>query len=90
LKIEFDSRKSDANLAKRGLPFSLVAEFDWTTALVVADTRYAYPEPRFLALGVIGLRLHVVVFTPTADGVRVISFRKANRREVRKYAQARS
>lgn len=90
MEIEFDQGKSDENEARRGLPFSLVVGFDWTTAIVVADTRHAYPEPRFLALGMLGRRLHAVVFTPTADGVRVISFRKANRREVRKYDQAQS
>ena len=88
--IEFDPSKSEENVAARGLPFSLVAGFDWGTALVVADQRHAYPEPRFLALGVITGRVHAVVFTPTTKGVRVISFRKANRREVRKYDQAQS
>lgn len=88
MEIEFDPNKSEENAARRGLPFSLVQEFDWTTAIVVADTRHAYPEPRFLAHGLIGDRLHAVVFTPTAAGVRVISFRKANAREVEKYAQA--
>jgi uncharacterized protein len=90
VEIEFDLNKSETNVARRGLPFSLVSEFDWTTALVIADTRHAYPEPRFLAHGLIGDRLHAVVFTPTATGVRVISFRKANVREVKTYAQARS
>lgn len=59
----------------------LVVEFDWTTALVVADLRHDYPEPRFLAHGLVGGRLHAVVFTPTVRGVRVISFRKANARD---------
>lgn len=90
VEIEFDPNKSRDNAARRGLPFSRVADFDWTTALVIADTRYAYPEPRFLAHGLIGDRLHAVVFTPTAAGIRVISFRKANTREVKTYAQARS
>jgi uncharacterized DUF497 family protein len=88
--IEFDDNKSAENQRLRGLPFSHVADFDWMTALVVADKRHPYPEPRFFALGVIAERLHAVVFTPTPGGVRVISFRKANRREVRKYEQARS
>ena len=38
----------------------------------------------------IGDRLHVVVFTPVNGGVRVISFRKANKREVKAYASKRS
>ena len=90
MDIEYDLNKSEENAARRGLPFSGVVAFDWDTALVIADTRHAYPEPRFLAHGLIGDRLHAVVFTPTASGIRVISFRKANRREVRMYAQARS
>ena len=90
LEIAFDARKSEANAVSRGLPFGLVAEFNWTTALVVADARHAYPEPRFLAHGLIADRLHAVVFTPIVEGVRVISFRKANAREMRRYAQARS
>ena len=40
--------------------------------------------------GLIGDRLHVVVFTPVNGGVRVISFRKANKREVKAYASKRS
>ena len=90
MEIEFDPAKSNENVARRGLGFSLVTEFEWPTAVVLADTRKAYPEPRFLALGMIGARLHAVVFTPTAEGVRVISFRKANSREGRKYDQAKS
>jgi uncharacterized protein len=34
--------------------------------------------------------LHVLCFTPATDGIRVISFRKANTREVRNYEQTRT
>ncbi|HEX7886179.1 MAG TPA: BrnT family toxin [Phenylobacterium sp.] len=85
MEIEFDPAKSARNEADRGLSFALVAGFDWTTALVVEDIRFAYPEPRFFALGLISDRVHAVVFTPTAKGIRVISFRKANAREVKTY-----
>ena len=90
VEIEFDPAKSATNEIRRGLPFSLVAGFDWDSAVVLPDTRKAYAEPRFLALSMIGRRLHAVVFTPTVAGVRVISFRKANRREGRKHDQAKS
>ncbi|WP_413469058.1 BrnT family toxin [Pseudomonas lactis] len=40
-----------------------------------------------IAMGYIGDRLHVVVFTPRGDAVHVISFRKANKREVKNYDQ---
>lgn len=56
-------------------------------AVFSEDTRHPYPERRFVALGYVGERLHVVCFTPIEGGVRVISFRKANDREVRRYEQ---
>jgi uncharacterized DUF497 family protein len=44
-----------------------------------------YPETRIIALGFMGVRLHVICFTPIDGGVGIISFRKANKREVRYY-----
>ena len=86
-EITFDPAKNAANIRKRGLPFSLVQEdFDWTTALVVEDTRKDYGERRYRALGQIGGRLHAVVYTPRASALHVISLRKANRREEKRYA----
>lgn len=49
--------------------------------------RKAYPEVRYVAVGFLDSRLHVLCFTPIAGGIRVISFRKANQREVRDYEQ---
>lgn len=86
MDIDFDPNKSAANEASRGLPFSMVADFDFSTALVALDVRRDYGEARYVALGYIGARLFVVVFTETATGVRVISFRKANDREAKRYA----
>lgn len=51
------------------------------------DTRFEYPERRFVGVGWLDSRLHVICFTPIAGGIRVISFRKANGREVKRYAQ---
>ncbi len=86
LKIEFDPTKNAANIANRELPFEMVAEFDFDGALISQDTRKPYPEIRLNALGYLGERLHAVCFTPIAGGIRVISFRKANKREERMYA----
>ncbi len=88
-EITFDPAKNAANVRERGLPFSLVKdEFDWATALIGEDTRKDYGERRYEALGFVGQRLHVVVYAPAANSVRVISFRKANKREMRKYGKA--
>lgn len=86
-EITFDPAKNAANIRGRGLPFSLVRdEFDWTGAQVVEDRRKDYGERRFRALGLIGARLHAVVFTPRGAVMHIISLRKANRREERRYA----
>lgn len=82
-------RKSERNVATRGLSFELASEFVWDGALIVEDTRKDYGEPRFQALGLIETRLHVLVFTARGGQVHVISLRKANKREVKRYeAQA--
>ncbi|GAA0565895.1 hypothetical protein GCM10008942_12850 [Rhizomicrobium electricum] len=68
----------------------MVEGFAWETAQVAEDMRFAYPERRFVALGFLGERLHVLCFTPVPEGIRVISFRKANKREVRRYEQEKA
>ena len=85
MPISFDPKKNERNIALRGIPFELVAEFEWDGALVVEDLRVDYGESRFQALGVIADRLHALVFTPRADVVHVISLRRANRREIKRY-----
>jgi hypothetical protein len=90
MEIEFDPEKSAKNAEVRGLPFDLVAEFDFEMALVAPDTRGPYGEERFIAVGLIGARLHVVAYTVRGARLRVISFRKANAREVERYEQAQS
>jgi uncharacterized DUF497 family protein len=86
-EITFDPAKNEANIRERGLPFSLVKdEFDWASAQVIEDARRDYGERRYRALGLIGLRLHAAVYTPRGAGMHVISLRKANKREERRYA----
>lgn len=87
LEIEFDWRKSDANTRLRGLPFQIAENFDFTTALYQVDDRRAYGETRIRALGRVGNRVHALVFTETVRGIRVISLRKANQREVKCYEE---
>jgi len=88
MEISFDPAKNERNIRERGLSFELVAEFDFQTAIVVVDGRRDYGETRLRALGILSGRLHALVFVETATGIRVISFRKANKREVRHYEQA--
>ena len=85
--LSYDVDKSRRNEALRGLPFGLAAEFDWSTALIAEDIRKDYPEPRYQALGLLGEQLHMLVFTPRDKTVHVISLRRANRRERKRYAE---
>jgi uncharacterized protein len=85
VNISFDTAKSERNLAMRGISFELAAEFEWNSALIVEDLRRPYGEQRFQALGLIAGRLHMLVFTPRARKAHVISLRKANKREVKRY-----
>ena len=60
---------------------------DWDLATVIVDERIEYGETRYIAVAPLNSRIHVVCFTRIDDGLRVISFRKANKREVRHYEQ---
>lgn len=86
MSITYDPAKSERNEAERGLAFSLADEFDWSTALILEDTRKDYDERRYQALGMIGEFLHMLVFTPREGTVHVISLRRANHRERTRHA----
>jgi uncharacterized protein len=72
------------------LSFDAASRFDFESALIGVDNRVEYGEVRYVALGKLDERLHVLCFTETAAGIRVISFRKANLREVNRYAKTQT
>lgn len=78
--------KNDTNLRDRGLPL-LAARVMFNAAMLVReDTRKAYPEQRFIGYNTIDGRLMVVVFCcPAPQRTHIISFRKANDRECKKF-----
>ena len=83
---DWDEAKRQANLTKHGLDFAEVAGFDWQTAQVEPDLRRDYGEDRWVSLGRLGEVIHHLVFTRRDGRIRIISLRKANRREKRKWA----
>ena len=85
MRYEWDEGKRQANIIKHGVDFTEIERFEWDSAIVELDIRRNYDEPRFIAVGNIGSRLHVVVFTMRAETTRIIGLRKANEREVKKY-----
>ena len=86
--MDKDPEKERRNLAVRGLSLDLAEELDWASALIWEDRRKDYGERRYCVLGFIEDRLHSVVFTPRNGKPRVISLRKANKREVSRYEKA--
>lgn len=87
MNISFDPAKDAANLAKHGLSLALAAQLEWESAVTWLDVRRVYGEPRQCGIGYIGLRLFCVAFVDRGEGRRIISLRKANKREERFYAQ---
>ena len=87
MRYEWDESKRAANIAKHGTDFHEAEQFDWTTALEVRDTRFDYGEERWIALGMIGSRLHVLIYTVRQGKIRLISLRRANLREQKHYEE---
>ena len=83
---DWDEAKRQHNLRKHGIDFAALDGFDWPTAQVEPDLRRDYGEDRWIALGKIGEVIHQLAFTRRNGRVRIISLRKANRREKRKWA----
>jgi len=81
MQIEYDPVKTARNIEQRGLSFELALAFDWASADVRPDTRRDYGEQRFVATGLIGDHLYQLVFTWRNEKARVISLRRANKRE---------
>ena len=87
MKIEFDPAKDGANLAKHGVSLSVASELDWEAALVWFDNRFEYNETRMIALAPKTEILYCVAFVDRGEARRIISLRRANRREVKHYVQ---
>ena len=85
MRITYDLRKSERNGLERNMPFDMVEWLDWDRAVVLVDPRRDYGEFRLRVFGPIDGRLCAVVVTPIEGGLRVISLRKANARECKRY-----
>ena len=88
MEIEFVPAKDRANRAKHGVSLVMAVELDWEAALLWLDDRVDYGETRMIALAPRTEILYYVAFVDRGDVRRVISLRRANRREVRHYVQS--
>lgn len=86
MNFEWDEAKSEACHAERGFDFAYaVRVFLDPDRLIEPDDRFDYGEPRHRLLGRIEGRIFVVVYTSRGKRFRLISARKANQKEVRRY-----
>lgn len=87
MRIEFDPAKDTANQTKHGVSLSLAGELEWEAALVWVDARFKYNETRVIALAPKTEILYYVAFVDRGEVRRIISLRRANRREVKHYVE---
>ena len=86
MEFTCNKAKNERNIAERGLSLMASRAMFTDKIVVYEDIRKQYPEKRFIGLNFIEGRLMVVVFcTPNANQIHIISFRKANVREIKKF-----
>lgn len=87
LEYEWDEAKNSVNLVEHRIDFALVQGFDWDIAQIEVDFREDYGELREIAISFIGHALYVLVYAERNKTIRVISLRKANKKERRNFGQ---
>jgi len=88
MRYEWDEAKRVENLAKHGVDVKAILRFDWKMSVSGPDRRYDYGEERIVAFAPIDGRVHAAIYTTRGVSRRIISLRKANRREQAAYAAA--
>jgi len=86
MAITFDPAKRDKALSERGLDFAAAGEVFGGPRVSFLDDRHDYGEDRIITVGFLAGRMVVVCWTLRGEDRHVISMRKANDREQRKYA----
>jgi len=92
MKFEWDDKKAEQNALKHGLSFETAAfAFDDPYALIMDDEKHSADEHRQWLIGDSGEKVLVIVFTiRTPKGnIRIVSARRANRRERRMYEESK-
>jgi uncharacterized DUF497 family protein len=87
VRYVYDPNKDKANRAKHGVSLALAEVLFAGPHVSITDDRFEYGEVREVAFGLINDRLFVCVYEDREAERRVISLRKANRREVNRYGE---
>ena len=85
MQIAFDPGKRDRTLAERGLDFEDALQVFAGSTFDLEDDRKDYGEPRWITFGLLNERMVVLVWTPRGKARHIISMRKANEREKKRY-----
>jgi uncharacterized protein len=87
MEYEWDDEKAKLNQQKHGVAFEDACLFQFEDAKIVVDDRKDYGEERLIGIGLVRDRPFVIVFTERGKIRRVISLRKANKREIKSYVE---
>ena len=87
MRYVYDRTKDKANQAKHGVSLALAEVLFGGPHVATTDDRFEYGEVREVAFGLIDDRLFVCVYTDRRAERRVISLRKANQREIKRYEE---
>jgi len=85
LTIEYDPAKDAVNRKKHGVSLGDAELLDWKTLKSFHDDRRIYGETRQVGYAYLDKRLHAVVYTYRGMALRIISLRKANKKERKWY-----
>jgi len=90
LKFEWDPNKATRNVEKHRVSFEEAATvFDDLLFITVIDEEHSVEEERYITIGLSQRgRLLLVAHTDRAGQIRIISARKATKREEKFYAEA--
>ena len=81
MKHAWDEAKNRSNFAKHGIDFADAGKVFAGPCVTFVDSRFNYGEERFITLGRLAGRVVTIAHTPRGEITRIISMRKANRRE---------
>lgn len=85
-ELEWDAEKSKRCEQRRGFNFEYAAKVLWDPKrLTHEDKRFDYGEQRYQSIGKIEERIFVLIYCLRGETTRIISARKANKREVKRY-----
>ena len=89
MRFEWDEEKNKVNIRNHRIDLADVPLIFNGPMLVELDEREDYGEDRFIGIGFLRSIVAVVVFTERRqDTIRIISARKANKSERKRYKQA--